>query len=107
MTTLLKAFKEFKKKEQSEVKLVLVGDFDSKTRNSNLNDLLSQIENHPYSADIIRVGFISNHDLSALLQGSIALVHPSLFEGFGLTIREAMKLKVPVIASNTTSIPEL
>jgi glycosyltransferase involved in cell wall biosynthesis len=52
-------------------------------------------------------GYVPDEDLSALYSGARAFVFPSLYEGFGLPLLEAMQCEVPVIASNTTSIPEV
>ncbi len=50
---------------------------------------------------------IADHDLPAVYQGGIALVHPSRYEGFGLQLVEAMASGLPVLASGTTSLPEV
>ncbi len=50
---------------------------------------------------------IADEDLPALYQGAIALVHPSRYEGFGLQLVEAMASGIPVLASRTTSLPEV
>jgi glycosyltransferase involved in cell wall biosynthesis len=50
---------------------------------------------------------IADDDLPALYQGAIALVHPSRYEGFGLQLVEAMASGVPVLASGTSSLPEV
>jgi glycosyltransferase involved in cell wall biosynthesis len=50
---------------------------------------------------------IADQDLPAVYQGAIALVHPSLYEGFGLQLVEAMASGLPVLASETTSLPEV
>jgi len=50
---------------------------------------------------------IAQDDIPAIYQGAIALVHPSLYEGFGLQLAEAMACGTPVIASNVTSMPEV
>jgi glycosyltransferase involved in cell wall biosynthesis len=46
-------------------------------------------------------------DLLTLYQSALALVHPSLYEGFGLTLLEAMACGTPVAAFRTASIPEV
>jgi len=51
-------------------------------------------------------GLADDH-LPAIYQGAIALVHPSHYEGFGLQLVEAMASGVPVLASRTTSLPEV
>ena len=52
-------------------------------------------------------GYIDKADKGGFLAGAIALVFPSLYEGFGLPVVEAMLCGAPVIASNTSSLPEL
>jgi glycosyltransferase involved in cell wall biosynthesis len=52
-------------------------------------------------------GYIDDADKGALYAGAIALVFPSLYEGFGFPVIEAMQYGTPVIASNTSSLPEL
>ena len=59
------------------------------------------------SEHVLFPGFISNEELSVLLSNSIALFFPSLYEGFGLPLIEAMAAGVPVACSNTTSLPEV
>ena len=50
---------------------------------------------------------IDDADLPAIYQGALALVHPSRYEGFGLQLVEAMASGIPVLASETTSLPEV
>jgi glycosyltransferase involved in cell wall biosynthesis len=54
-----------------------------------------------------RQKYISDEDLPALYSGATAFVVPSFYEGFGLTALEAMACGAPVIASNTTALPEI
>ncbi len=52
-------------------------------------------------------GYVPDADLPALYGGAAAFVYPSLYEGFGLTVLEAMACGTPVICSSTTSLPEV
>jgi glycosyltransferase involved in cell wall biosynthesis len=56
---------------------------------------------------IILTGFVEDNDLSALYSDAHCFVYMSLYEGFGLPPLEAMACAIPVIASNTSSLPEV
>ncbi len=56
---------------------------------------------------IILTGYVEEQDLAALYSGALAFVYMSLYEGFGLPPLEAMQCGVPVITSNTSSLPEV
>jgi len=58
------------------------------------------------SAGVVLPGFIAQEDLPTLYRQAEMLVYSSLYEGFGLPPVEAMACGTPVIASNTTSLPE-
>ncbi len=53
------------------------------------------------------IGYVTHNEKVELLRHAAAFVFPSFYEGFGLPILEAMALGVPVIASKTTSMPEI
>jgi len=53
------------------------------------------------------LGYVDDADLPALITGAVALAFPSLYEGFGLPALEAMACGTPVLASNTSSLPEV
>jgi glycosyltransferase involved in cell wall biosynthesis len=52
-------------------------------------------------------GYVPDGDLPALYRGADAFAFPSLYEGFGMPALEALACSVPVVASNTTSLPEI
>jgi glycosyltransferase involved in cell wall biosynthesis len=54
-----------------------------------------------------RLSYVSQEQLVALIRGARALLFPSLYEGFGLPLLEAMMLGTPVMTSNVTSLPEI
>ena len=51
-------------------------------------------------------GYVSDAQLDALIRGADVLVHPSLYEGFGLVVLEAMARGTPVIAARATALPQ-
>jgi glycosyltransferase involved in cell wall biosynthesis len=53
------------------------------------------------------IGYVDEADKAALLSGATAFVFPSLYEGFGFPVLEAMACGVPVLCSHTTSLPEV
>ncbi|MDY7573971.1 glycosyltransferase family 1 protein [Actimicrobium sp. CCI2.3] len=66
-------------------------------------DLSSEME----SGRILHLGYVDEALKATLIVGARAIFYPSIFEGFGLPVLEAMELGVPVIASCSTSIPEV
>jgi glycosyltransferase involved in cell wall biosynthesis len=58
--------------------------------------------------EVIRfLGFVPEEDLPMLYSGACSFVFPSLYEGFGLPLVEAMACGVPIVAANTSSVPEV
>ena len=82
--------------------LVLAGDWGFKPR-----EIKEKIAASKYKEDIIVSGYIEADDLDALLEGAKMFIFPSLYEGFGLPLTEAMANGVPVITSNISSMPEI
>lgn len=62
---------------------------------------------HDVQSQVTFLDFVGQHDLPALYSGAEAFVFPSLFEGFGLPVLEAMACGTPVITSNSSSLPEV
>ncbi len=69
--------------------------------------LFKQVADHSLSARVLFPGYIEEADKSALLSGATAFVFPSLYEGFGFPVLEAMLCGVPVLCSNTSALPEV
>ncbi len=53
------------------------------------------------------LGFVPTEDLAGLIRGAQALIQPSLYEGFGIPVVEAMACAVPVLVSDVSSLPEV
>lgn len=99
---LLKAFVAFKKMQRSDMKLVIVGRFAWK-----YDEVLEMKESMPFKDDVKWVGYMDVDQLSKVTGAAYAMVYPSIFEGFGIPILEALKCDVPAIVSNTSSMPEV
>lgn len=102
--TLIRAFDLFKEKNKiaKTYKLVIVGKTGWKSE-----ETFEAYNNSKNKKDIIFTGEIPDDDLLQLYNCASLFVYPTIFEGFGLPILEAMACGIPVIASNTSSIPEI
>jgi glycosyltransferase involved in cell wall biosynthesis len=67
-------------------------------------DILAEAEKHN---SVCLLGFVDDLDLPALYRGAALFVFPSLYEGFGLPVLEAMACGVPVVSSSSSSLPEV
>jgi len=98
---LLAAFERIYREGLSDA-LVIVG-----KRGWLYDDFFAALEHSPVREHVIFPGFVPDADLPAVYTGAQALVLPSLCEGFGLPVLEAMACRTPVICSNTSSLPEV
>ncbi len=71
-----------------------------------LDAVRHEIERHGIADRVRILGYLDRGEIPAAYAAAGALVFPSLFEGFGIPVAEAMAAGCPVIASNATSIPE-
>ncbi|HMQ62742.1 MAG TPA: glycosyltransferase family 1 protein [Flavilitoribacter sp.] len=99
---LIRAFDLFKQRTDSPCKLLIGGRFAWQT-----GEIKKAVEQAAHREDIRFLGYVDNQDLPSLMGGALALTYVSLFEGFGVPILEAMHCDVPVITSNTASMPEV
>ncbi len=99
---MLLAFENFKKTDSSGIKLVIVGEPMFKT--SNIYITLRKLT---FKSDVLFKGRLMPEFLNIAIGSAQALLLVSHFEGFGIPVLEAFKCHVPVICSNTTSLPEV
>ncbi|MBN8856798.1 MAG: glycosyltransferase family 4 protein [Sphingobacteriales bacterium] len=99
---LMQAFDLYKQITKSSEKLVIAG--------SNLyraKALRGFKEKMLFGKDVLFTGHISNAEMNNIVGSALAMVFVPVFEGFGIPPLEAMQCNIPVIASNTTSVPEI
>lgn len=100
--TLIRAFALLKRRTSSQHQLVLVG---KHAPGADRLRLVARKEG--LDSDVIFAGYVPEDDLVQLYNHAEAFVYPSLYEGFGLPIVEAMACGVPVITTSRTSLPEV
>lgn len=99
---LLNVYKKLKEKHPDTHPLVLAGKLG--WLDENIEDLIEQLGLTPF---VHILGYVSNDELQWLYQHCFCMIYPSLFEGFGLPVLEAMNYGAPIISSNASSLPEV
>ncbi|MBN1258738.1 glycosyltransferase family 4 protein [Candidatus Peregrinibacteria bacterium] len=99
---MVKAFAELNKEMGGQYNLVITGRYNPAYR--EIPDTIRELK---LENDVPLVGLVADSDLLALYKNAIAYVFPSFYEGFGLPPLEAMQCGTPVVASNTSAIPEV
>jgi glycosyltransferase involved in cell wall biosynthesis len=103
---LVAAFNNLKA-DGNDLQLALVGEnFKSVDDIPNV-DVRRQIKQSSYSKDILCLGYIDDATKQDLYKNAVAFVFPTLYEGFGIPVLEAMLMECPVIAYKNSSIPEV
>ena len=103
LATLVEAWRLLRGRPCAHAQLVVAGARGWK--NTQLDETISRLG---LTGDEIRfLGIVPEEDLPVLYSGSSVFVFPSLYEGFGLPLVEAMACGIPVVASNTSSVPEV
>jgi len=105
---LIKAFGLFLKtagEAGGRYKLAVVGSGDEKSE--PVIALKKLIASLGLDGKVVITGYLDDTALYSTMAGAKAMIFPSLFEGFGIPILEAFLLEVPVITSNTSSMPEI
>ncbi|MGH7256935.1 MAG: glycosyltransferase family 4 protein [Nitrospiraceae bacterium] len=101
VVTLVRAFAAVPERLRRIYDLVLVGDV------SKREDVCAAIEQEGIASQTRLTGIVPDDALIGLYQGATVFVFPSLYEGFGLPVLEAMACGCPVICSDTSSLPEV
>ena len=101
---LIEAYQQLPEKIRSTYSLCLVG--GGGWLNEEIFAMINEAQDQGYN--IVRPNnYVEDEDLPALISGAVLLVHPALYEGFGLPPLQAMACGTPVAVSNNTSLPEV
>jgi len=100
---IIDAFILFKEHTRSSCKLVIVGSYGGEY----YENLLAELCKHSLEQDVHFLGYVSAPMMYTLYTNARVLVFPSLNEGFGMPLIEAMSLELPVISSNISSLAEV
>lgn len=73
----------------------------------DMEQIFKEIDSPDLAARVHLLGYVSDEAVRALYRRAAFYVHPTLYEGFGLTVLEAMASGTPVITSNLSSLPEI
>lgn len=99
---LIRAYFLFSQKSTLEYKLIIVGQ-----KVWRFKDVFSVVRDLGLEKKVIFTGYVPQEDIVLLYNAASLFIYPSLCEGFGLTILEAMACGVPVVTSNIFSMPEI
>ncbi len=102
IANLLRAFDEYKGHHPSRIKLLVVGE-----RKWWTHEMQSAFDAMEYGTEVVFTGRLPEKELPHVMASALALMYVSVFEGFGIPMLEAMHCDVPVIASTTSSMPEI
>jgi glycosyltransferase involved in cell wall biosynthesis len=106
VAALIEAFNQIRQ-SGTQIKLCLVGsDFTNQAIKEQL-PLRNAIEHSPFLSDITRPGYLPDPEVAWLYHHAAVLVFPSLAEGFGLPVLEAMEAGCPVVCFKNSSLPEV
>jgi glycosyltransferase involved in cell wall biosynthesis len=102
---LLKAF-EMVHRKHPDAELTIVGNIREHLR-SRFDSALADVRSRNQGINISLCGYLTDEEIASLYRTAAVFVYPSLYEGFGLPVLEAMAQGCPVIASNVSSLPEV
>ncbi|MDO8241180.1 MAG: glycosyltransferase family 1 protein [Candidatus Moranbacteria bacterium] len=99
---LIEAYDAYKTRSKSSIKLVLAGEKAWLCEN-----IEKKAKQSPYSEDIVMPGRLKFCDIGHLFRGATVFAHPSLYEGFGITVLEAFAAGVPLLTADNSSLREV
>ena len=101
LNTLLNAFAIFHQMHPAKAMLVIAGGTGWKSES-----FMQHLETHPAKEHIVLTGYVKTEELPELYRNAVAAVYPSVYEGFGFPVAEALQFGTPVITSRNSGITE-
>ncbi|HXZ05610.1 MAG TPA: glycosyltransferase family 1 protein, partial [Ktedonobacteraceae bacterium] len=101
ITTLIEAYAQLRKIYGREEKLVLVGG-----KGWLYDSIFQRVKELGLEAEVLFPGFVSDAEQLLWYHSASVFVYPSVYEGFGMPVTEALACGVPVVTSNVSSLPE-
>jgi glycosyltransferase involved in cell wall biosynthesis len=102
LTRLLQAYEQIRDRRKERFQLIFVGGLGWR-----YEEFLRRLEGSKWRGDIVMTGYVADWELAVLYHNATVFAYPSLYEGFGLPILEAMGCGVPVVTSMISSMPEV
>ncbi len=102
LITLLKAFSFFKKRQKSNMQLLLV----SKTAATD-KGFIKSLVSYKYRNEVKLLDNLSEEDIVQITGAAYAMIYPVLYDGCGTSLLQAMQSDIPVITGNHTAMPEI
>jgi len=105
---LIRAFAKLVEEEEFMGKLVITGSVSSAPYQEKMKKIIdATLASTSMQDNVVFTGFIPDTELDSLLLRAAMLVYPSFYEGFGIPILEAMRVRTPVITSDLTGMQEV
>lgn len=104
LPTLLRAFRRFQDSQPDRYQLLLAG---RPGWGGGAGPLLAEATHLGLANQVKFVGYLPDADLPLAYSGALAYVQPSLYEGFGLSVLEALACGTPVVAADRAALPEI
>lgn len=102
---LIQAFERVQERSHSPSELIIAG--YTRTVIPELEAFMQRVASRPEDSKITFAGYLPDSEILSLYEQADFFVYPSLYEGFGLPVLEAMACGCPVVASNVSSLPEV
>ena len=100
---IIEAYHILKNREKNNIpRLVIAG-----KKGWEYGNIFETVKKYQLENDVIFTGYVDEQDKPALLKGAICFLFPSLYEGFGIPLLEAMACGTPAVVSNNASLPEV